>query len=93
MASSFALPPSTQVLIFSDFNLIDPKPHTIAESLKFKVDEVHFQRVTSLSTLKAFRDSKAILLPGLKYLIVACFSPILVDCLDEILEREEDVGN
>jgi hypothetical protein len=91
-ANSFVLPPSTQVLVFADFNFVDPKPHTIAESLKFKTDEVHFQRVTNLSTLKAFRDSKAIASPNLRYLIVACLSPILVDSLDEILERAEDIG-
>ncbi len=91
-SSSFVLPPTTKVLIFADLNFIDPKPHTLADSLKFKNDEVHVLRVTSLSTMKGFRDSQAIAASNIKYLIVACLSPILVGCLDEILERAQDVG-
>ncbi len=79
-------------MIFADFNFLDPKPHTLADSLKFKNEEVHVVRVTSLSTMKGFRDSQAVSASHLKYLIVACLSPILVNSLDEILDRAEDVG-
>lgn len=73
------LPSTTKVLVLCDFNFCDPKPHTIAELLKFGTDEVHYQRITSLSSLRSFRDTYT-LADHVRYMIVACLSPIVASC-------------
>lgn len=77
-SSGFSLPSTTNVLILADYNFGDPKPHTMAEMLKFKKEEVFSQRIGTLSSLKGFLELHPTL-PGVKYVIVACLGPIIAD--------------
>ncbi len=93
-AFNFKIPQTASVLILADSNFGDPKPHTIAEFLKFEPTEVCTIRITTLSSLQAFGDSGVVAQQGLKYLIVACFSPIIAGAAtEEEGTRADNVGN
>lgn len=92
-ASTLVLSSSATVLILSDANFNDPKPHTIAEFLKFKSDEVVVKRVTTISTLQAIGDSGVVSQDNLRYLIVACMSPIIAGAATAEGNRSDNVGN
>lgn len=91
-ATVFAIPSTTSVLILADPNFSDPKPHTIAEFLKFKSDEVFIQRITSIASLQAFGDSGAVSQQNLRYLIVACTGPIIAGAATVDENRKDSVG-
>lgn len=92
MAScGFSLPSSTSVLILADFNFGDPKPHTVAELLKFKKEEVFNQRIGTLSSLKGFVELNPSL-PNVKYVIVACLGPIIADAASSPDDPKGQVG-
>ena len=91
-ASIVAIPSTTSVLILADANFGDPKPHTVAEFLKFKPDEVFVQRITSLASLQAFGDSGVVSQENLKYLIVACLGPLIAGAATSEGDRKDSVG-
>jgi hypothetical protein len=92
-AFNFEIPSTASVLILADSNFGDPKPHTIAEFLKFNPAEVCLLRMTTLSSLQALGDSGVVSQHSLRYLIVACLSPIIAGAATEEGDRKDNVGN
>jgi hypothetical protein len=92
-AFTFEIPSTASVLILADSNFGDPRPHTIAEFLKFSPAEVCLLRVTTLSSLQALGDSGVVSQQNLKYLIVACMSPLIAGAATEEGDRKDNVGN
>ena len=91
-ASVISIPSTTSVLILADSNFSDPKPHTIAEFLKFKPAEVFIQRITSIASLQALGDSGVVSQENLRYLIVACTGPISAGADTVEGNRKDSVG-
>lgn len=93
-ASSLEIPSSAIVLILADGNFGDPKPYSVSDCLKFKPEEIFTQRVTSLPSLQAVQDSGAVARESLRYLIVACLSPMIAGAATATADgdRADNVG-
>jgi hypothetical protein len=64
----------------------------VAEFFKFKPVEVFKHRVASLSSLQGIGDSGVVSQHKLKFLIVACFSPMIAGAVTGEGDRADNVG-
>jgi hypothetical protein len=91
--SNLVIPQTAVVLVLADGNFADPKPHTVAEFLKFKPEEVYTHRITTISSLQAIGDSGVVSQDRLRYLIVACLGPMIAGAATvDDGDRADNVG-